>query len=343
MTTKAQIKQDLRVRPYHHGARARIKTVEGEYYGFEMEVDFPGKQMRHNTSVIPNANVAHSRYKLDAETDGSLMNSGAELITRRPLKVTEVRGKWIKSTLGRMVDEMGVKPGLQPEGYGLHVNVNMAGMHIAEAVAFLATLNFAMGQDDVQRNIMQRRNSYMGFAGAIENLLHCCATAQARNNAAWKNNPFEQLRAHFQYDLYNATMVSSRNNYAGMRQTRSPIAEVRGFHMSTDIKDFKTKADFVQKARRFANKNTDLMLTLISSSVTNCKNVAGEMSNAEKAGLLKAILKTPLNQKLNETAPMLSATNEEMIKTIAKLQKQREEAASLLFATDSNGFLRARQ
>lgn len=298
MTATAPIKKNIPIRGYHAGAKRRIKSVEGEYYGFEMEVDFPGKVMRGYGVSVPNGNIARSRYQLDAETDGSLKNSGVELITKRPLKVTELRGKWMNSILNRMTDEMGVQRGKQPHNYGLHVNVNLAGMTGTEVAAFFATINFAMSQAKVQNEIMERMGSYPGLEYAITGMLQVAPALHMEID--------EQLAAltklsilHSQNKLLQTVIPFSRSNYAGIRHAKSPIAEIRGFHMNTDVEAFKKKAELVQKARRFANDNTNDVLNLFVHSLKTGKNVLTEMGDAGKSALLDKILNT------STTAPLV--------------------------------------
>jgi hypothetical protein len=297
MIATAPIKKDIPIRGYHSGARRRIKSVEGEYYGFEMEVDFPGKQMRGYGASVPNGNVVRSRYQLDAETDGSLLNSGIELITKRPLKITELRGKWMNSILTRMTDEMGVQRGKQPHNYGLHVNVNLAGMTVVETMAFFATLNFAMSQARVQNDIMERAGSYIGLEGAITHMLQSAPPLVGETDTELA--ALTKLSVlHANHNLREKALPFARHNYAGIRHAKSPIAEVRGFHMNTDIEAFKKKAELVQKARRFANDNANTMLNLFVHSLAKNKNVLTQMSDSKKNELLDAILNTSANAPL---------------------------------------------
>lgn len=292
MTATAPIKKDIPVRRYHSGAKRRIKAVQGEYYGFEMEVDFPGKGMRGYGVSVPNGNIARSRYQLDAETDGSLSQSGVELITRRPLKVTEIRGKWMSSILARMTDEMGVQRGKQPDNYGLHVNANLEGMTVAEVAAFFTALNFAMSQPAVQLGIMERGHTYQGLEATITRMVN---ETTSHHGAVAKLTALENRGVLMPYVLPYA-----RQNYAGIRNANSPIAEIRGFHMNTDIEAFKKKAELVQKARRFANNNVELLLNLYVTSLDNGINVFQTMTSAETANLLNLILNTPLNEPLEK-------------------------------------------
>jgi len=297
MTAIAPIKKNIPVRPYHSGAKRRIKSVEGEYYGFEMEVDFPGKQMRGYGASVPNGNVVRSRYQLDAETDGSLNNSGIELITKRPLKVTEIRGKWMNSILARMTEDMGVLKGKQPNNYGLHINVNLEGMTVVEVAAFFATLNFLMDQPSVQTSIMERGKSYNGLSITLKRL---ALMVNEHYNVLRGKRSIEEVILHMSHvgRLREAALPFARLNYAGIRHANAPIAEVRGFHMNTDIEAFKKKAELVQKARRFANDNAELMLNFYVTCLetgTDTLEALGEEATKE---LLDDILATPLDSPL---------------------------------------------
>lgn len=297
MTAIAPIKKNIPVRPYHSGAKRRIKSVEGEYYGFEMEVDFPGRYMRGYGVSVPNGNIVRSRYQLDAETDGSLNNSGIELITKRPLKVTEIRGKWMNSILARMTEDMGVLKGKQPDNYGLHINVNLAGMTVVEVAAFFATLNFLMDQRSVQASIMERAQSYNGLSATIKRLVQI--TNEYYDILARKKNLEDVI-----IDMSNAgrlrecALPFARSNYAGIRHANAPIAEVRGFHMNTDIEAFKKKAELVQKARRFANDNAELMLNFYVTSLETGTNTLEALGAEGTKELLDDILATPLDSPL---------------------------------------------
>lgn len=337
MTATTQIKKDIPVRPYHSGARKRIKSVQGEYYGFEMEVDFPGKNMRQHNCVVPNGNVVRSRYQLDAETDGSLNNSGVELITKRPLKVTEVRGKWMDSIIARMTDEMGVQRGKQPNDYGLHINVNLEGMTVLEVSAFFATLNFAMSMNTVQQNIMERGTTYNGLEGSIQNMVY---QVSDKTGITAKVNKLYNTGM-----LTNFMLPGSRQNYAGIRSTKAPIAEIRGFHMNTDIAAFKKKAELVQKARRFANDNVELMLNFFVNSLETGTNVLASMSYPEKAELLDRILSTPLNAPLvrKQFEPNSRALELVAGRLIDKYKYTTELEHNRMPLCDADGTLRTRQ
>lgn len=336
MTATAPIKKDIPVRPYHSGAKRRIKAVQGEYYGFEMEVDFPGSHMRGYGVSVPNGNIVRSRYQLDAETDGSLSQSGVELITRRPLKVTEIRGKWMNSVLSRMTDEMGVQRGKQPNNYGLHVNANLEGMTVVEVAAFFTALNFAMSQPAVQLDIMERGNTYPGVEPIITRML---------NETSSVYGAVAKLTALDTKGLLMPCLLPyARQNYAGIRHAKSPIAEIRGFHMNTDIEAFKKKAELVQKARRFANNNAELLLNLYVTSLDNGVNVLQTMTSAGTAHLLNLILNTPLNEPLEKK--QFTPTNrgvEELARLITNTFKARVRAGfSDAPACEEDGTLRAR-
>ena len=337
MNTEPAKRKEIQVKNYHSGARGRIKSVEGEYYGFEMEVDFPGKSMRARAAVVPNGNVPRSRYQLDAERDGSLNESGVELITKRPLKVTEIRGKWMQSTLARMKDEMGVQPGKQPNNYGLHVNVNLQGMSLEETIAFLATLNFAMSTEKVQRTIMERGNTYQGLEQNITRMINCATGA--RNQSTYATNKYSAI-ANYGYGQTMQDMIlpKTRSNYAGIRLAKAPIAEVRGFHMNTDLEQFKIKADLVQKARRFANKNTKEMILLLADSVETNVNKICVLGNDGKEELLNRILDTPLTQELTTVQVELPEHAKNMINYVKAIFDQ-----GYMPRLDENKVLRARK
>lgn len=312
------LKKDIVVRGYHTNAKARIKSVEGEYYGFEMEVNFPNKNMRTEGAVVQNGNLPRSRYQLDAERDGSLMNSGVELITKRPLKVTEVRGKWMKSTLSRMVDEMGVQAGRQPNNYGLHINVNMAGMHIGEAMAFLGTLNLVMSVQSVQRAIMERTGEYTGLHNNLDYLAELARQADSMRRPG--EDVFKSMRrVHGGVQPY--VLPRARMNYAGLRRNKTPIAEVRGFHMNTDIEAFKKKADLVQKARRFANANTEMLVDWFAQAVINKRNMLTDMGQTRKLEVVDAVLSTPLKQEIVNRRYNFSEEQTALIAAVAEEYK----------------------
>lgn len=335
-------RKDIIVKGYHMGAKARIKSVEGEYYGFEMEVDIPNKNMIKSDAVVKNGNLPRSRYQLDAERDGSLMSSGVELITKRPLKVTEVRGKWMQSTLNRMVDEMGVRQGKQPNNYGLHINVNMAGIHIAEAVAFLGVLNFAMHTEVVNRDIMERGQSYRGLSNHLDFLIGY--SRQANNRKLKKETIYDAIRKV--HGNVNKFMLPwSRQNYAGLRMIGTPIAEVRGFHMNTNIEAFKRKADFVQRARRFANANTEMIIEWYKEAIVNRNNVLETMTLAQKQELVSAILNTPLEQELQSRTYNFTEEQQELVENLIRDVKQDRQynGGRQMFTVSNNNLLKAVQ
>lgn len=335
-------RKDIIVKGYHMGAKARIKSVEGEYYGFEMEVDLPNKNMRENNAVVKNGNLPRSRYQLDAERDGSLMNSGVELITKRPLKVTEVRGKWMQSTLNRMVDEMGVRQGKQPSNYGLHINVNMAGIHIAEAVAFLGVLNFAMHTELVARDIMERQQSYNGLKSDLDLLVRCAE--QADKIKLKKETIYDAIR-RVHGNVNKFMLPWSRQNYAGLRMIGTPIAEVRGFHMNTNIEAFKRKADLVQRARRFANANTEMIIEWYKEAIVNRNNVLQTMTLAQEQELVSAILNTPLKQELQSRTYNFTEEQQELVENLIRDVKRdrQNNGGRQLFTISNDNLLKAIQ
>ena len=332
-------RKDIIVKGYHTGAKARIKSVEGEYYGFEMEVDIPNRNMREFNAVVKNGNLPRSRYQLDAERDGSLMNSGVELITKRPLKVTEVRGKWMQSTLNRMVDEMGVSQGKQPSNYGLHINVNMAGIHIAEAVAFLGVLNFAMHTELVNREIMERGQTYSGLSNHLDFLVEY--SRQANDRKLNKETIYDAIRkVHVNINKY--MLPWSRQNYAGLRMIKTPIAEVRGFHMNTNIEAFKRKTDFVQRARRFANANTEMIIEWYKEAIVNQNNVLKNMTLDQERELMSAILNTPLKQELQNRDYNFTKEQQELVEDLIRDVRQ-SNGGRQLFTLSNNNLLKTIQ
>lgn len=337
MTAQAAQRKEIAVRNYHAGARGRIKSVEGEYYGFEMEVDLPGKSMRSQRAVVPNGNIPRSRYQLDAERDGSLNESGVELITKRPLKVTEVRGKWMQSTLARMKDEMGIRPGKQPANYGLHVNVNLQGMTLAETIAFLATLNITMDNGSVQRDIMERSGSYPGLESQMGSVIGYLNMAREQYRVTFMRDKYEALAA-YGASIAGQILPNARHNYAGLRYTKAPIAEVRGFHMNTDVEQFKKKADLVQKARRFANQNTKEMLMLFADSIETNVNQVALMTEHQKQELVGRVLNTPLSQQLVTPELELPEHAQKMLSYVETIFVNRQ-----LPTLDENSVLRTRR
>jgi hypothetical protein len=129
------------LRPYHaNSTKRKILNKKGSMMGFEMEV-YPVTNYRGNSPVIEKLSVLRSRtFSFDAEQDGSLSLGGFEIITRKPIRDSQLRNGWVEKVCKHLTNTVGIKAGKQGPNAGLHINVNIAYWTPWKLKAFLAVL-----------------------------------------------------------------------------------------------------------------------------------------------------------------------------------------------------------
>ncbi len=135
--------RDTQMMGYHSNtASRRLRGDSRELYGLEMEVTARNSGAERDRAVAV-SNVDEDTHFVDAERDGSLSSStGVEFITRRPMLAADLfeEGGWLNRFVDR-VTGAGIRSGVQPQGYGIHINVNCHGWSVFAKQAFCAAVN----------------------------------------------------------------------------------------------------------------------------------------------------------------------------------------------------------
>lgn len=234
-------------------AARMVKGVMGEMYGLEMEV----YSEKGQEPIINAANAGCRKWFVDMEPDGSLDHTrGLEIITRGPIPPSLIftKGGWLARLLKRIVEEGGVIKGKQPQGYGLHINVNCAGWSWLEKNAFCAAINY---MPNVNKQAAGRNSGGSSFNTYLD---------------------FKGGRPHSPQNRIANCYI--RTNYGN-----PDCMEVRMFQMNTDIAVIRGYITHLREIRAFAQKFQPVLL--MAASYFTGYHEAGITQNVVNAFLEK--------------------------------------------------------
>ena len=211
-------------------------------FGLEMEVH-RSKLVDEDSNkyVVPSGK---SPDKIAAHYDCSLYNNGIEFVTAGAVPVKKLlKGAWLKSSLEAMVKHNNVLEGIQPSGYGLHINVNCQDWSGADVIAFQIAMGLVMAHPRVDH-------------------------IRGRMTERWYKEHPPQNSDEFPpaYDNYNIGSIffgilgARSDTCAGFRGNRM---EVRGFQMNTNPKMMRQQIRLVNTVRLASRKYKNELISLI--------------------------------------------------------------------------------
>ena len=249
----------------HHNAKQAsrmIRDVKGEMYGLEMEVYCNDGNRR----VLPVANDAEDKFFVDMEPDGSLDgHHGIELITRGPVPVDDLinDGGWLDTWLTKVCERGTVKKGKQPQGYGLHINVNCGGWGWTEKQAYCAAITL---MPNINKAAAGRNAGGSDFNCVVRTAIN----GDGRQREGWGQD--ERPYGYVDRDANCYVRVAKGNNIDCM--------EVRMFQMNTDFAVMKGYLNHMREIRKFSKKYKTIILYL-QAATRYCRHRWGGGNNEE--------------------------------------------------------------
>ena len=234
--------RDTTIGLYHANSRERQVTGDRrELYGLEMEVQARDSQSRDFAVRVANADEA--AHFVDAEQDGSLDSySGVEFITRRPMTAADLfeSNGWLDRFTSR-ITAAGIRQGRQPNGYGIHINVNCHGWSPLAKQAFCAAVNLGY----TFHPAIAGRSTGGGHYGATHFTIH-------------QRSPTGPY-------FFGWTQ---RGNLAYVRSNNTDCIEVRSFQGTTDPATIRAYIAHLQELRVFSQRYQSILLYMSIGTYT---------------------------------------------------------------------------
>lgn len=252
MTTINADRKNKKIFESHtYAADRTVKGVVGEMYGLEMEV-----LSRYNKQAIADvANEGEDEIFVDLEDDGSLnWDRGLELVSRGPVPVSKLLNQgWLDRILNRIVSQGGVEFGRQPDGYGLHININCAGWSWEEKNAFCAAVVL---MPNVNKEVATRsRNGQGDYNTPLHVYGRRISGSEGESLGSGDTRPFGYNSRDF-------------NTYIRVEYNHLDCIECRIFRMNTDPEVIRGYIKHIQELRKFSLKYKSILLYLAAASAT---------------------------------------------------------------------------
>lgn len=228
-----------------------------DHYGLEMEVYRDAGEdydcFDCDTSKDTLDITIDKAYPVYAVYDYSLNDEDVEYVTSPMPKEMLLKGEWLSKTVHKLHSKRyGFKRGVQPDEYGLHINVNTSHMTKQEIVLLQFVLNVSLlsrGTDHIRGRCTPYRDSTLKSKkkGRL-----------GRSYEDFHQNPLSKASPR-------------RGDALACRRSMGNRLEVRGFQMDSSVRTIRKQINFIERAKTFVSLYPDYVAKLYVETVNDAK------------------------------------------------------------------------